>query len=264
MRVGLVDGLVTLFYDGSKKLFNEELETEWYHAVGNYWDRDDIQSLNLSEELKKYMKERFSWQQVIVVDGVTEIQKWTFSKCKNIKRVIFADTVIRIESSAFGYCKDLAFINLPKSLEFIGNSAFSNCNLSSVFIPPRCREIRDWAFYENKNLTILNIPQNTELGNNIFVSTKLLQSYPVSINNTTWLKNINNHDQFALHRVCSSFEPTLQMILQTMLEKGGPKAFKEENNIGITPSRYLKENPYASVSEKDIIENYIMHMMGER
>jgi hypothetical protein len=29
MRVATVDGLVTLFYDGSKELYNRELNNEW-------------------------------------------------------------------------------------------------------------------------------------------------------------------------------------------------------------------------------------------
>lgn len=53
------------------------------------------------------------------------------------------------------------------------------------------------------------------------------------------------------------------MILEVLLDKGGPKAFKEENSIGITPSRYLKENPYIHVTEKEIVEKYILEMMEE-
>ena len=75
---------------------------------------------------------------------------------------------------------------------------------------------------------------------------------------------INDDEEFELHRVCSSFEPKLELILKIMKERGGPKAFKVENRIGITPSRYLKENPaYAEVTEKEIIEKYTLQMMGE-
>lgn len=73
---------------------------------------------------------------------------------------------------------------------------------------------------------------------------------------------INNDEIFALHRVCSSFQPTLEMIVDVVKEKGGPKAFKVKNNIGITPSRYLKENPYTDVTEKEIVEKYVLDMMG--
>lgn len=253
MRVATVDGLVTLYYDGSKPLFDEELNKGWEL---NY---------NQTVECKQYINERNSWQQVIIVDGVTEIPENTFYECRNIRKVIFADTVIRIGRAAFKHCESLAFCKLSLNLRFICSCAFEYCDLSSVFIPPRCRKIGNWAFYGNANLIILNVPQDTDLGHGILESTELFtrDPNPGSINNPAWFKNVNNFDQFALHRVCSSFQPTLEMILNTMLEKGGPKAFKVENGIGIIPSRYLKENPYAHVTEKEVIEKYVLQMMGE-
>ena len=98
MRVATVDGLVTLFYDGSKELWNRELIGERYYTYGySNEDEEDIESLDLSEECKRHWRERLSWQQIIVVDGVTEIPERTFHSCWNIRRVIFADTVIRIQ-----------------------------------------------------------------------------------------------------------------------------------------------------------------------
>ena len=58
----------------------------------------------------------------------------------------------------------------------------------------------------------------------------------------TMIKDINADEKFALHKVCSSFEPSLDVILDTMEDKAGLKAFNVKNSIGITPSRYLKEN----------------------
>lgn len=299
MRVANVDGLVTLFYDGSEELYNDQLH---YTYETSRWSQD-------------YWRERLSWQQIIIVDGVTEIPMITFEGCTNIKRVIFADTVIRIEYWAFAGCS-LTFIKLPINLEYIGSEAFLGCNLSSVFLPPRCRLIGQGAFNINKDLEILNVPQDVELeseedvdygmpqdveveteeddmeiiplgdvvaeedmiviplGNaetdgesdiDFVKDTKLLERFEdarVNVSVLHWLKTINNNNEFALHRVCCSFEPTLEMILDTMKEKGGPKAFKVENSIGITPSQYLKENPFATVAEKEIIEKYIMDMTG--
>ncbi|GFH43849.1 hypothetical protein CTEN210_00322 [Chaetoceros tenuissimus] len=216
MRFATVDGLVTLFYDGSKELWIQDLHDEWWEQYSHYvtfygsrWEEYIWDNLNLSEECKEFIRERLSWQQIIVVDGVTEIPTFTFYQCKNIKQVIFADTVIRIEKCAFYECKSLCLIKWSLNLEFIGEGTFEDCNLSSVFIPPRCRFIGYAAFSQNSNLTILNVPQDTHLGLSVIFSTKLNQSSwaPRSIN-SSWLKNINNTNQFALHRVCSSFEPT--------------------------------------------------------
>ena len=273
MRVATIDGLVTLFYDGTRELFNRELNNERLIAHGRRLVNqglgsaaDDLEAMVVSEECKRYFRERLSWQQIIVVEGVTEIPSSTFYKCINIKRVIFADTVIRIGRCAFSNCGNLVYIKLSTNLEYIGDEAFENCNLYSVFIPPGCREIGRWAFRDNYNLTILNVPEDTEVGHHIIIYTELNQFCRIQFNDeplNTWLENINRNDQFDLHRVCLSFEPTLDMILNTMIEKGGPNAFKVENSIGITPSRYLKENPYANVKEIDVIDKYILQMVGE-
>ncbi|GFH50335.1 hypothetical protein CTEN210_06811 [Chaetoceros tenuissimus] len=270
MRVATVDGLLTLFYDGSERLRNQELDSEWWHAQHRRNDEDDdVETLDVSVECKRYWRERQSWQQIIVVDGVTEIPDRTFLRCFNIERVIFANTVTRIKEKAFMLCMNLVSIKWSMNLEYIGDGVFYGCNLSSVFIPPTCREIGGWAFEVNRKLTILNVPQDAVLGYNVFQSTELRKRSPfggIVINLeelNIWLKNINNTDQFALHRVCSSFQPTLQMILDTMEANGGPKAFNSKNSIGITPSRYLKENPYANVTEKEVVEKYVVKMMGE-
>ena len=76
------------------------------------------------------------------------------------------------------------------------------------------------------------------------------------------LKTINNDEKFALHRACSSFQPLKQVINAVILQKG-LRAFREENSAGITPSRYIQENPYTDLSEKEIIHDYLMKMMGE-
>ena len=113
MRVATVDGLVTLFYDGSKELHNEELYEEWFEKYEcdecnpNYPHGDNWEDWPLSNECKQYLRERESWQQVIVVEGVTQIPAYTFRRCKNIKRVIMANTVVRIERWAFCSCKRL-------------------------------------------------------------------------------------------------------------------------------------------------------------
>ena len=48
-----------------------------------------------------------------------------------------------------------------------------------------------------------------------------------------------------------------------MSKKRKIKRFKIKNRIGITPSQYLEENPYVDVNEKDVIERYILQMVGE-
>ncbi|GFH46302.1 hypothetical protein CTEN210_02776 [Chaetoceros tenuissimus] len=271
MRVATVDGLVTLFYDGSKEPYNEELhhefQDEWYNRLNSKYEE-----WNLSEECRNYWNERQSWEQVIIEEGVKEIPDSSFLSCLNIKRVVFANTVIRIGTSAFVHCQSLVYIRWSASIEFIGRQAFFYCNLSSVFIPPRCTTVESCAFVGNKNLAIFSTPLETELGYNVIGHTKLLNDSPFELDSdghtadnaaiNEWLKNINNDDKYSLHRTCASHQP-LKEVIFSVIDKKGLGAFKEKNGIGISPSRYLKENPYCDLRELEIIQDYVMKMMGE-
>ncbi|GFH57209.1 hypothetical protein CTEN210_13685 [Chaetoceros tenuissimus] len=277
MRVATVDGLVTLFYDGSKPLYNSDLEMEWldnskYHGYSRIVDR--WEEWDLSDDCKRYWRERQTWQQVIVVEGVVEITEFSFRYCKNIKRVIMADTVIRIEEYAFNGCKSLAFIKWSINIEVIEYDAFYGCNLSSVFIPPRCRVIGVSAFMFNRNLALFHVPQDAQLGDKLLAQTKLIKGSPFELDKygcydgsqteevNNWIKNINNGDKYSLHRACSSFQP-LKEVLMPIVRNQGIGAFHIQNDMGITPSQYLKENPYTDMKEMDIVKEYLMTMMGE-
>ncbi|GFH43786.1 hypothetical protein CTEN210_00259 [Chaetoceros tenuissimus] len=190
--------------------------------------------MDISDECKRYFRERQYWQQIIVVDGVTVIPEYTFCGCKNIKRVIFANTVIRIKSWAFSLCTSLVFIKWSIRLEYIGKDAFQYCNLSSIFMPPTCREICQGAFQCNRNLSVFHVPQETDVGRDIILGTAIagaiVEASPMERNNqlnvidflqgrhdandnmNQLLKNINNGEQYALHRACAGFWPLKEVI----------------------------------------------------
>lgn len=272
MRIATVDGLVTLFYDGSKEFYNQELSGEWWEEYDEHDQNDDKwEEWDLSVECKKYWRERLSWQQIIVEEGVTEIPEHTFFRCFNIKRVIMTNTVIRIARMAFYYCRSLVFCKLSINTEYIGDHAFWFCELMSVFIPPLCRRINFHALGFNKNLSILHVPRHVELSSAIIPGTTLVKHAPFEVDSfgwyrnsddmNTWIKNINHGEAFSLHRACASFQPLKQVVFNIIQEKG-LKAFKEANSAGITPSQYLKENPYTALTEKEIIHDYLMKLIG--
>ena len=92
MRVATVDGLVILLYDGSKELYNDRLDFELLttgieHGRRLIQGQAIFEAMDLSDECKRYIRERMSWQQIIVMEGVTTIPEHTFKGCKNIKRV---------------------------------------------------------------------------------------------------------------------------------------------------------------------------------
>lgn len=284
MRVAVADGLVTVFYDGSKELVNHKLNNEWV----DYWEHEvhfrfkddhkgqreweDWGKEDLSEECKAYWRERHSWQQVVVLEGVIEIPISEFYKCFNLKRVIFANTVVRILDYAFLDCFDLVYIKWSTSLRHIEDLAFCSCNLSSVFMPPTCRFIGDGAFSCNKNLSIFKFPQETRISTRDFVvdETALKKKYPGSqdYNRTitrtwnNWIRNLDNEEEFSLHRACCCYQPLKGIIIGIVVERG-LVAFTQKNKVGITPSEYLRKNPYADITEMEIVQSYISKMMGE-
>ena len=194
--------------------------------------------------------------------------------CKNVKTLIMADTVKRIEKFAFDSCSSLKFVKLSRNLEYIGFSAFDGCkSLTSIFIPPSCRGIEDNVFSGCKKLIILSIPQYTQLGEDVIMDTALIRAshfeedqngeYQNSEEVNAWVKNMNGDDEeFGLHRACSSFNPMADIIYEIVKRKG-LASFQKKNEIGITPSKYLEENPFAHVDQQKLVKRYILEVMGE-
>ncbi|GFH58524.1 hypothetical protein CTEN210_15000 [Chaetoceros tenuissimus] len=215
----------------------------------------------------------WSWEAIMVLPGVEVIPAYTFSTCRNVKTIIMADTVKRIEERAFYCCRSLVYIQLSRNLEYIGAFAFRFCySLTSIFIPPSCREIREYALADCKELIILSVPTHTQLDYNVIAATALIEasSFPTcrfgDYENEEevhhWIKNRLQGDEYALHRACSSYNPLEESIFG-IVKTQGLKAFKEPDSVGVTPSQYLSENPFAEIEEQKILKRYILDMMGE-
>lgn len=252
------EGLGVRHYQGKKTLF---------------WNGE-----NLRDESGEYLiynfTERETWEVIIVLPGVEMIPRDTFRWCMNVKVVIMADTVKEIEEWAFFQCYSLEFVRLSRNLEGIASSVFSECrSLTSVFIPSSCRLIEHFAFKGCKKLIILNVPQHCQLGEQVISDTALIAVssfettsagglYYSNDEVNTWIKNINQSEECALHRACSSFNPITEIIFE-ISKRDGLQSFQKENEIGITPVKYLEENPFADVDQVAIVKKYILEMMGE-
>ena len=218
-------------------------------------------------------EERRSWQVIIVLPGVEEIPWNAFRWCEKLEAVIMSDTVTRIEGNTFLECKSLAFVRLSRNLEYIGDYTFQSCtSLKSIFIPPTCTEIGEEAFEGCTKLTIINIPNHTQLGQCVFDGTAFFLEPIISDNIDMekvyqWIKNVNTGYLYALHRLCcSTYEnealPISEAIYQQVKEHG-PKVLQEENALGITPLKYLEENPYLDIDEMEMLKRYIAEKMGQ-
>ncbi|GFH50161.1 predicted protein [Chaetoceros tenuissimus] len=131
-----------------------------------------------------------------------------------------------------------------------------------------------------EKLIILNIPQHTVLGENVIGYTALFDASPFkkSVGNDNaegdvdkvngWVKSINAGRALALHRICcSTYEnealPISEAIYQEIKELG-LQVLHIENKIGITPQKYLAENPYLeNIDEREMLKRYIVEKMGQ-
>ena len=185
-----------------------------------------------------------------------------------------SDSVRRIEKCAFMECKSLVFVKLSRNLEYIGVRAFAeSISLPSIVIPPSCREIGHCAFAFCKKLIILQVPQHTQLGENVISNTAVFKASPFTtfsgsgyydndIEVNDWIKSHHADNEFSLHRACASYNP-LDEVIFDIVKRQGLKAFKQPDSIGVTASQYLSENPFSEIEEQTIIKRYILDMMGE-
>ena len=164
---------------------------------------------------------------------------------------------------------NLSYVKLSTNTEFIGNLAFaSNSNLNSIFIPPRCRWIGEFAFTYCTELSIFHVSRTTEMECFVLAHCPVLKSTPFQHSSlkilyndeeeqkSNWIKNINSDEKYGLHRACSCYQPLMEVIL-SILETNGIGAFKLKNEAGITPSQYLRENPYADIKEIYIVREFV-------
>ena len=241
-------GKRTYFYNGGEILWD---------GVGTF-----------GQPLVHNKEERQTWEVIIILPRVEIIPNHAFSDCSNVKIVIMSDTVRRIERCAFNGCCSLEFVKLSTNLEYIGYCAFYECkSLTSIFIPPSCREIGNKAFNWCYKLIILSVPQHTTLDADVIVGTALIRALPFeTVRNheevNHWIKNQNMTQKFELHRACSSFNPTQEMVYRIVKCKG-LNTFQMKNAIGITPLQYLEENPFAEIDQKKMVTQYVLEMMGE-
>ncbi|GFH50095.1 hypothetical protein CTEN210_06571 [Chaetoceros tenuissimus] len=259
-------GLKTLFYNGEK-----------------LWEGDE----DYGDPLVYNKTERQSWQQIIILPGVQEIPDCTFTGCVKVKRIMMNDDVQLIGKATFFNCWRLVFIRLSRRLVKIGKYGFKGCyTLASLFIPRSCTEIGNKALSSCKKLKILCIPnENTTLGMYVIEDTALIRSSPFEVNRdgsynmyydsdnsvytddneavNTWIKSSDMvGDAFSLRAECSSEYPNMERIIERIKETG-LSAMRCKNEAGISPSQVLESNPYSTIEEKKIVNNYILELMGE-
>ena len=163
-----------------------------------------------------------------IPDGVTNINKQTFSKYTSLKTINIPSSVTSIDDGAFSGCSSLTSITVDKnnnnyisvngvlfnkdktllllypcakndtsyeisdSVTSIGNLAFNGCTLlKTITIPATLKRIGDYAFGNCSSLKTINIPSSvTSIGDYAFFDCTLLET--VTISTDSQLTTIGN------------------------------------------------------------------------
>jgi tetratricopeptide (TPR) repeat protein len=100
----------------------------------------NLASISIPNYLIKNWRKVFESDHVVnvtILDGVTSVEKDSFSFCDKLQCVTLPNSVTTIGESAFSYCKSLHSINIPNSVTTIGDKAFMGCEkLNKISAPP--------------------------------------------------------------------------------------------------------------------------------
>ena len=122
-------------------------------------------------------KYRVFSRNVVIPDGCTKIEEFSFDGYGNLRSVQLPDSLLAIGEYAFSNCKHLRMIELPESLRMIGQAAFSQCEkLVSINLPKGVFEIADSTFSFCKSLEIVEIPDTvSSIGEQAFAGCEKLR-----------------------------------------------------------------------------------------
>ena len=107
---------------------------------------------------------------VVIPEGVTAINPFTFAGCSALTEISIPDTVTVIGDCAFQSCTALSEIDIPASVTRIDSEVFWNCaSLTSITIPDGVTRINDATFSLCTALTEITIPDSvTSIGYGAF------------------------------------------------------------------------------------------------
>lgn len=136
---------------------------KWCSIDFEYSGQGDIESNPLIYAHKLHLKNENEDEMItdlVIPEGVEQINKGTFCGCSTLTRVDFHDSItsISIDEYAFCDCSNLKTVHIPDSVSEIGGHAFSGCgNLELLSIAKSVKSIGEFAFYGCINLNVVYI-----------------------------------------------------------------------------------------------------------
>ncbi len=118
-----------------------------------------------------------STTEIIIPDGVTNINDRAFYCCKYLTSVTIPKSVLSIGDNAFDLCS-ISTLVIPDGVKHIGKRAFNRCkNLETVTISDGVTSIGIGAFSDCSSITEINIPSSlTSIASSVFSGCTSLSS----------------------------------------------------------------------------------------
>ena len=113
----------------------DSLERVDYEGSISQWVSIKFGSYNANPlSMKKlYINGALFQEENIVLEGITSIGAYAFSKCDFIKSIEIPNSVTSIGTNAFYNCTSLKNIKIPNSVTSIGKSTFSGCTSLTIY-----------------------------------------------------------------------------------------------------------------------------------
>jgi hypothetical protein len=90
---------------------------------------------------------------------VTEIRRFAFEACNNLKSVVIKGPVAQIDDNAFSDCAALKTIEFPAGIKKIGKDAFKGCTaLKTINVPAKKADYYKKRLPESLHSLIVELP----------------------------------------------------------------------------------------------------------
>lgn len=145
----------TVSYAGGEKV-TQYYDAGEYHSPKTYYIPKGLKKVTVTDDAIKdrAFNSCLMLEEIVIGDGVKEIQPTVFAGCENIKSITIGAGVTKIESECFELLYGLKNIVIGKNVQTIGDNAFYHCkSLESIVIPRSVTTIDKYAFAACTSLT---------------------------------------------------------------------------------------------------------------
>ena len=158
--------LVTVIYESDftiKSIAADTLETTDSNGITWIYEVEENQAINVKPKDKNELSEQVVIPSKLGEYTVAGIGSSAFEKCSNLKEIIIPEGVTNIESFAFESCSNLTSVKIPDTVTNIGSYAFSECSsLKEIIIPEKVENIGNASFSNCSNLTKIEVDKNNK------------------------------------------------------------------------------------------------------